>query len=76
MTIDIVAYSNVMLMANVSAAMADMRIPVTNMACHDLKNGNTNLLIDCLIAGSDQLTNALTKLRKVPDVISVERKLR
>lgn len=76
MTIDIVAYSNVMLMANVSAAMADMRIPVTNIACHDLKNGNTNLLIDCLIAGSDQLTNALTKLRKVPDVISVERKLR
>lgn len=76
MTIDIVAYSNVMLMANVSAAMADMRIPVTNMACHDLKNGNTNLLIDCLIAGSDQLANALTKLRKVPDVISVERKLR
>lgn len=73
-TLDIVAYNNVMLLANVTTAIAEMRVPVTDTAMRELKNGNTNLLVDCLIAGMGQLNTLMSKIRKIQDVISVERK--
>ena len=38
-----------------------------------LKNGNANLIMTCSIAGVQQLNMLISKLRKVQDVISVER---
>ena len=43
------------------------------MNMHRLKNGNTNLAITIEIAGVEQLTNVMTRLKKIAGVISVER---
>ncbi len=72
-TLDILAYSNQMIVPNVSMVFAEQHIPMTNLNIKALKNGNTTLFVDCSIAGMSQLTNLIAKLKKVPDVISVER---
>ncbi len=71
--IDIVSYNNIGVLANVSAILADMRIPVTEITAHELKNGNSDLIVTCMIAGVQQLNNAITRIKKLQDVISAER---
>ena len=72
-SIDIVSYRNINVLANVSAVLADMRIPVTEITAHELKNGNSDLIVTCSIAGVQQLNNAIARIRKLQDVISAER---
>ncbi|MGN0667027.1 MAG: RelA/SpoT family protein [Huintestinicola sp.] len=72
-TLDIVSYDGISLLADVTAVTADMRIPVTAMSTRVLKNGNSNLIMTCSIAGVNQLSTLIGRLRKIPDVISVER---
>lgn len=72
-TIDVVSYDSIMLLANVTAVTAEMRIPVTSISSRVLKNGNANLIMSCSIAGVAQLNLLIAKLRKIPDVISAER---
>lgn len=71
--IDIVSYDAFSLLANVTAVTAEMRIPVSEISSRTLKNGNSNLIVTCSIAGVGQLNTLITKLRKIPDVISAER---
>ncbi len=71
--IDIVSYDGFSLLANVTATMAEMRIPVSEISSRNLKNGNANLIVTCNIAGVGQLNTLITRLRKIPDVISAER---
>lgn len=72
-TLDIVAYSNQMIVPNISTVFAEQHIPMTSMNIKSLKNGNTSVIVDCSIAGMAQLNNLISKLKKVPDVINVER---
>ena len=72
-TLDVVSYDNISLLANVTAVTAEMRIPVSELTTKMLKNGNANLIMTCSIAGVQQLNMLISKLRKVQDVISVER---
>ena len=72
-TIDIVAYGSLTLIADIATVTADMRVPVTNISTRVLKNGNTNILLTCSIAGAEQLRNLIVKLRKLTDVISADR---
>lgn len=72
-TIDIVSYDNLSLMANVTAVTAEMRIPVSNINLKTLKNGNSNLIMTCSVGGVQQLGMLLTRLKKIPDVITVDR---
>ena len=72
-TLDIVAYSNQMIVPNISTVFAEQHIPMTSLNIKSLKNGNTSVIVDCSIAGMAQLTNLISKLKKVPDVINVER---
>lgn len=72
-TIDVVSYDSFTLLANVTAVMAEMRIPVSSISSRVLKNGNANLIMTCSIAGVGQLNLLIGKLRKLPDVISAER---
>ncbi len=74
--IDVVSYDGIMLIANVAAVTAEMRIPVSEMVSKTLKNGNANLIMTCSIAGVGQLNQLISKLRKIPDVISAERIIR
>ena len=72
-TLDVVSYDNISLLATVTAVTAEMRIPVSELTTKMLKNGNANLIMTCSIAGVQQLNMLISKLRKVQDVISVER---
>ncbi len=72
-TIDVVSYDSLSLMASVTAATAEMRIPVSAISVKTLKNGNANLIMTCSIAGVNQLNSLISRLRKIPDVISAER---
>ncbi|MBQ5316927.1 MAG: bifunctional (p)ppGpp synthetase/guanosine-3',5'-bis(diphosphate) 3'-pyrophosphohydrolase [Oscillospiraceae bacterium] len=72
-TIDIVAKSNITLLADVCAITAEMRIPVTNISSKTLKNSNANLILTCSIAGVEQLHLLISKLKKLPDVMSADR---
>ncbi|MBQ5311049.1 MAG: bifunctional (p)ppGpp synthetase/guanosine-3',5'-bis(diphosphate) 3'-pyrophosphohydrolase, partial [Oscillospiraceae bacterium] len=72
-TVDIVAHSNITLIADVCAITADMRVPVTNISSKILKNGNANLILTCSIAGVEQLRLLISKIKKLPDVMSADR---
>ena len=72
-TLDIVSYNSFSLLADVSAVLAEMRIPVTEIVSHELKNGNYDLMVTCSVAGVPQIENLMNRLRKIPNVISVER---
>ena len=53
--------------------MAELHIPLTNISVSMLKNGNSNVLATINAAGVAQLNNIIAKIRKLPDVISVDR---
>lgn len=71
--LDIVAYDSFSLLADVSQITKELRIPVSGISSKVLKNGNANLMLTCSIAGVGQLTTMMQKIKKLPDVISVER---
>ncbi len=72
-TVEVIAENKTSLLADVTMAIAANHIPVHEMNMHRLKNGNTNLAITIEIAGVEQLTNVMTRLKKIAGVISVER---
>ena len=43
------------------------------MNAHHLKNGNLSLMVTVEIAGMEQLSNVMSRIQKIPGVISVER---
>ncbi len=72
-TVDIAAENGQMLLPEISTVFAEQRIPMTNLNIKALKNGNTNILVNCSIAGMTQLNNLMNRLTKIKGVISVER---
>ena len=72
-TLDIVSKENIQIIADVSKVMADMHIPMTDISLRMLKNGNANVLVTISTAGVAQLNNIIAKLKKLPDVLSVDR---
>ncbi len=71
--IDIVAYDSFSLLADVSQITKELRIPVSGISSKVLKNGNANLILTCSVAGIGQLDMIIQKIKKLPDVITVER---
>ena len=72
-TIDIITEDRTAMIADVTVAIASNRIPIFEMNAHQLKNGNASLVVTIEVAGMEQLTNLMVKLKKIPGVISVER---
>ncbi len=72
-TVDIVSNNRNSLLADVSMALAESKIPIHEMSARELKNGNANIVLTIGIAGADQLNNIITRLRKISGVISVDR---
>lgn len=72
-TIDLITEQKSSVIADITAAIAANHIPMHEMNMHRLKNGNNNLLITIEIAGVEQLTNVMSRLQKIPGVISVDR---
>lgn len=72
-TLDIVASESIQVLAEVSKALAEQHIPVTGISVKELKNGNSSLFVTITTAGITQLNTITAKLKKLQNVISVER---
>ena len=72
-TLDIVARDRDGLLADVTLALAGMRVPLRECSARQLKNGNAILVITISIQGVEHLKRIMQKLSKVQSVISVER---
>lgn len=72
-TLDIVASENILMLAEVSKTLAEMHIPVTEIFVKDLKNGNSSIFVSMSTGGISQLNTVTAKIKKLPNVISVER---
>lgn len=72
-TLDIVASENILLLAEISKALAEQHIPVTGISVKELKNGNSSIFVTITTAGITQLNTITAKLKKLTNVISVER---
>ncbi len=72
-TLDIVASENILILAEVSKALAEMHIPVSELSVKALKNGNSSIFVTISTAGVSQLNNIISGIKKVSGVISVDR---
>lgn len=72
-TIEVTALDRVGLVYDICATLMEARIPIIHSSSRNLKNGNAMFEAKITIAGMDQLKGLFEKLRKVKDVISVER---
>lgn len=72
-TLDVIAVDRIGLLADVSSALAMINIYIYESTSRELKNGNAILTITISVAGTEQLNNVIAKLKKINNVISVER---
>ncbi|MBD5139641.1 MAG: bifunctional (p)ppGpp synthetase/guanosine-3',5'-bis(diphosphate) 3'-pyrophosphohydrolase [Ruminococcus sp.] len=72
-TLDIAASENILILAEISKTLAEMHIPVSELSVKELKNGNSSIFVTISTAGVSQLNNIIAKIKKIPDVISVDR---
>lgn len=72
-TLDIAASENIVILAEISKTLAEMHIPVSELSVKELKNGNSSIFVTISTAGVSQLSNIIAKIKKIPDVISVDR---
>lgn len=72
-TLDIIAVDRIGLLADISSALAMINIYIYESTARELKNGNAILSITVSIAGMEQLNNVINRLKKIKNVISVER---
>ncbi|MGN0633869.1 MAG: RelA/SpoT family protein [Oscillospiraceae bacterium] len=72
-TLDIIAVDRIGLLADVSSALAMINIYIYESSSRELKNGNAILSVTLGIAGMDQLNSVISRIKKIKNVISVER---
>ena len=72
-TLDIIAEDRTALIADITTAIANGRIPIHEINAHNLKNGNANIFVTVEISGLEQLKNMILKLKKIEGIITVER---
>ena len=72
-TLDIVAKNSNSMLADISVAFANMRVPTHEFNARELKNGNINVLVTISTQGLEHLSNIIQRISKVPGVLSVER---
>ncbi len=72
-SIEVIALDRVGLVYDITAILTEARIPILHSSSRNLKNGNALFEATITIAGTEQLKNLFDKLRRVKDVVSVER---
>lgn len=72
-TLNILAHSRDALVADISVAIANMRVPMHEFSARELKNGNAEVVLTIGTQGIEHLQTVIQKLSKIKDVISVER---
>ncbi|MGN0621640.1 MAG: RelA/SpoT family protein [Porcipelethomonas sp.] len=72
-TIEVTALDRVGLVYDITGVLMEARIPIIHSSSRNLKNGNALFEAKITIASTEQLKGLFDKLRRVKDVISVER---
>jgi len=72
-SIEVMAIDRVGLVCDITAILADARVPIIHSSSRNLKNGNAVFEATIKIASIEQLKNLFDKLRRVKGVISVDR---
>ncbi len=72
-TLDIVASENILILAEISKTLAELHVPVSELSVRELKNGNSSIVVTINTAGVSQLNNIITRIKKLPSVIHVDR---
>ncbi|MDD6344937.1 MAG: bifunctional (p)ppGpp synthetase/guanosine-3',5'-bis(diphosphate) 3'-pyrophosphohydrolase [Oscillospiraceae bacterium] len=72
-SIEVTAIDRVGLVCDISSILAEARIPIVHSSSRNLRNGNAVFEATIKIVSTEQLKNLFEKLRRVKDVISVDR---
>ncbi|MCL2054807.1 MAG: bifunctional (p)ppGpp synthetase/guanosine-3',5'-bis(diphosphate) 3'-pyrophosphohydrolase [Oscillospiraceae bacterium] len=72
-TLDIVANNSYTIISDVVKILAEIKIPLTEMKNRLLKNGNTSISLTINVGGVSQLSVIMSRIKKLPDIISVDR---
>ncbi len=72
-TLQLTCLSRVGLMAEVAMQVANMRVNITSITTHDMKDGRTIIELTVNVSGIDHLKNLIQRIEKVDGILSVER---
>lgn len=72
-SIEVTATDRVGLVYDITAVLAEARVPMVHSSSRKLKNGNALFEANIVIAGAEQLRILFEKLRKIKGVITVDR---
>ena len=72
-TLQLTCLSRVGLMAEVAMQVANMRVNITSISTHDMKDGRAIVELTVNVSGIDHLKNLIQRIEKVDGVLSVER---
>ncbi len=72
-TLQLTCLSRVGLMADVALQVANMRVNITSISTHDMKDGRTIVELTVNVSGLDHLKNLITRIEKIDGILSVER---
>lgn len=72
-TLQLTCLSRVGLMADVAMQVANMRVNITSISTHDMKDGRAIVELTVNVSGIDHLKNLISRIEKVDGVLSVER---
>ncbi len=72
-TLEITAMDSPRLFANVSGALADMRVPIHAMNARKTQNERASITVTLSIQSIEHLNSVISRLRKIKDVLDIQR---
>ncbi len=72
-TLQLTCLSRVGLMAEIATQVANMRVNITSISTHDMKDGRTIVELTVNVSGVDHLKNLISKIEKIDGILLVER---
>lgn len=72
-TLQLTCLSRIGLMAEVAMQVANMRVNITNISTHDMKDGRTIIELTVNVSGIEHLKNLIARIDKIEGILSVER---
>ena len=72
-TLQLTCLSRVGLMAEIATQVANMRVNITSISTHDMKDGRTIVELTVNVSGVDHLKNLISRIEKIEGILQVER---
>lgn len=72
-TLQLTCLSRVGLMAEVAVQVANMRVNITSISTHEMKDGRAIVELTVNVSGLDHLKNLISRIEKIDGILSVER---